>query len=47
MAASDIELLAVGVDPYNSVDTVPLQRHRARYEGMTRFSIHSVLPAYR
>ncbi|HUQ97878.1 MAG TPA: glutamate-cysteine ligase family protein [Gemmatimonadaceae bacterium] len=37
MAASDIDLIAAGVDPWNSIDGVPLQRHRDRYVGMTRF----------
>ena len=37
MSESGIELLAVGVDPYNSVGSVPLQRNAERYRGMTRF----------
>ena len=37
MGESGIDLLAVGVDPYNSIQTVPLQRHAQRYESMTRF----------
>jgi glutamate--cysteine ligase len=37
MDASAIDLIAAGVDPYNSIDTVPLQRHGDRYSGMTRF----------
>jgi glutamate--cysteine ligase len=37
MAASGIELLARGVDPFNAIDAVPLQLHRERYAGMTRY----------
>jgi glutamate--cysteine ligase len=37
MAAEGIELLARGVDPYNDIDAVPLQLHRDRYRGMTRY----------
>jgi glutamate--cysteine ligase len=37
MAGANIDLLAAGVDPYNSIDAVPLQRHRDRYTRMTRF----------
>jgi glutamate--cysteine ligase len=37
MAASGIELLARGVDPFNAIDTVPLQLQRERYTGMTRY----------
>ena len=32
-----IELLARGVDPYNDIGAVPLQLHRERYTGMTRY----------
>ena len=32
-----IELVARGVDPYNDIDAVPLQLHRERYTGMTRY----------
>lgn len=32
-----IELVARGVDPYNDIDAVPLQLHRERYAGMTRY----------
>ena len=32
-----IELLALGVDPYNDIGAVPLQLHRERYTGMTRY----------
>lgn len=32
-----IELLARGVDPFNDIDAVPLQLHRDRYTGMTRY----------
>jgi glutamate--cysteine ligase len=32
-----IDLLAAGVDPFNGIDAVPLQLHRARYTRMTRF----------
>jgi glutamate--cysteine ligase len=37
MSTSGIHLLARGVDPYNSIHGVPLQRTRERYRGMTRF----------
>jgi glutamate--cysteine ligase len=37
MSNSGIELLARGVDPYNAIDAVPLQLHRDRYTGMTRY----------
>jgi glutamate--cysteine ligase len=37
MSDVGIELLARGVDPYNDVDAVPLQLHRERYTGMTRY----------
>lgn len=37
MSKAGIELLARGVDPYNNVDAVPLQLHRDRYSGMTRY----------
>lgn len=37
MADVGIELLARGVDPYNDIDAVPLQLHRDRYTGMTRY----------
>ena len=37
MSDVGIELLARGVDPYNDIDTVPLQLHRDRYTGMTRY----------
>ena len=37
MSSAGIELVARGVDPYNDVDTVPLQLHRDRYTGMTRY----------
>lgn len=37
MSNAGIELLARGVDPYNDIDTVPLQLHRDRYTGMTRY----------
>ena len=37
MMAADIELLAFGVDPYNSIEAVPLQLHRDRYSRMTRY----------
>jgi glutamate--cysteine ligase len=32
-----VDLLARGVDPYNDIDAVPLQLHRDRYTGMTRY----------
>jgi glutamate--cysteine ligase len=32
-----IELVARGVDPYNDITAVPLQLHRERYTGMTRY----------
>jgi glutamate--cysteine ligase len=37
--ASDrgISLLATGVDPYNTVDSVPLELHAPRYDAMTRY----------
>jgi glutamate--cysteine ligase len=37
MSDDGIELLARGVDPYNAVEAVPLQLHRERYVGMTRY----------
>lgn len=37
MSNAGIELLARGVDPYNDIDAVPLQLHRDRYTGMTRY----------
>lgn len=37
MAEAGIELIARGVDPYNDIDAVPLQLHRERYAGMTRY----------
>lgn len=37
MSNAGIELLARGVDPYNDIDVVPLQLHRERYDGMTRY----------
>jgi glutamate--cysteine ligase len=37
MSDVGIELLARGVDPYNDIDAVPLQLHRDRYTGMTRY----------
>lgn len=37
MSNAGIELIARGVDPYNDIDAVPLQLHRERYTGMTRY----------
>ena len=37
MSNAGIELLALGVDPFNAIDSVPLQLHRERYTGMTRY----------
>jgi glutamate--cysteine ligase len=37
MSNAGIELIARGVDPYNGIDAVPLQLHRDRYTGMTRY----------
>ncbi len=37
MSKVEIELLAVGVDPFNAIDSVPLQLHRERYTRMTRY----------
>ena len=37
MSNAGIELLARGVDPFNTIDAVPLQLHRDRYAGMTRY----------
>jgi glutamate--cysteine ligase len=37
MSSAGIELVARGVDPYNDIDAVPLQLHRERYMGMTRY----------
>ena len=37
MSNVGIELVARGVDPYNDIDAVPLQLHRDRYTGMTRY----------
>jgi glutamate--cysteine ligase len=37
MSNEGIDLLASGVDPYNDIGSVPLQLHRERYVGMTRY----------
>ena len=37
MSNVEIELLARGVDPFNDIEAVPLQLHRDRYTGMTRY----------
>ncbi|HEY0527200.1 MAG TPA: glutamate-cysteine ligase family protein [Gemmatimonadaceae bacterium] len=37
MSAEGMELLTNGVDPYNTIDSVPLQLHRERYSEMTRY----------
>lgn len=37
MSDSDILLIARGVDPFNDLAAVPLQLHRDRYTGMTRY----------
>jgi glutamate--cysteine ligase len=37
MSSAGIELVARGVDPYNDINAVPLQLHRDRYAGMTRY----------
>jgi glutamate--cysteine ligase len=37
MSKAGIELVARGVDPYNDIGAVPLQLHRDRYTGMTRY----------
>jgi glutamate--cysteine ligase len=37
MSHAGIELLARGVDPFNAIDSVPLQLQRERYTGMTRY----------
>jgi glutamate--cysteine ligase len=37
MSQDGIELLARGVDPYNGIESVPLQLRRARYTGMTQY----------
>ena len=37
MSSAGIDLVARGVDPYNDIDAVPLQLHRERYTGMTRY----------
>ncbi len=37
MSDAGIDLLARGVDPFNGIDAVPLQLHRDRYTGMTRY----------
>jgi glutamate--cysteine ligase len=37
MSNVGIELVARGVDPYNDIASVPLQLHRDRYTGMTRY----------
>lgn len=34
---ADVELISSGVDPYNSLDAVPLELHAPRYEAMTRY----------
>jgi glutamate--cysteine ligase len=37
MQPAGIELVAIGVDPRNGIEAVPLQLHRDRYARMTRF----------
>ena len=37
MSNGGIVLVARGVDPYNDIQAVPLQLHRERYAGMTRY----------
>src|SRR6476661_2059618 len=37
MSDEGIDLVARGVDPYNDIDSVPLQLHRERYTRMTRY----------
>ncbi|MDP9205162.1 MAG: glutamate-cysteine ligase family protein [Gemmatimonadota bacterium] len=37
MSSAGIKLVARGVDPYNDIEAVPLQLHRERYTGMTRY----------
>ena len=37
MSNAGIELLARGVDPFNTIDAVPLQLERERYADMTRY----------
>jgi glutamate--cysteine ligase len=37
MGDEGVELVTRGVDPYNDIDVVPLQLHRERYAGMTRY----------
>lgn len=37
MSEDGFELLTRGVDPYNGIESVPLQLHRERYTGMTRY----------
>jgi len=37
MSNAGIDLLSRGVDPFNAIDAVPLQLHRERYTGMTRY----------
>ena len=44
MSDAGIELLALGVDPYSDINAVPLQLHRERYAGMTRY-FNSIGPA--
>jgi glutamate--cysteine ligase len=36
-ARAGVLLLATGVDPYNALETVPLELHAPRYEAMTRY----------
>ena len=36
-SASGIDLLAVGVDPFNGIDRVPLQLHGDRYTAMDAY----------
>ena len=35
--AADVAFLSSGVDPYNSLETIPLELHAPRYEAMTRY----------
>ncbi|MEO7040897.1 MAG: glutamate-cysteine ligase family protein [Gemmatimonadaceae bacterium] len=36
-ASADVQLLALGIDPYNTIDTVALELHAPRYDVMTAY----------
>jgi len=36
-ASADVQLLAIGIDPYNAIDAVALELHAPRYDAMTEY----------